>query len=396
MSNCAVSLKILRLLLTIAMGGRVVVEFFRIDPWGASFVKDYERLMREFGIQPLTSEIIKRLPSPHRLIRRGFVFGHRDLEVILRAVEGGENYAVITGIKPSGEYHLGAKITAEEFIYFLSLSPKARGFFAIADLEAYADNKVPLSKSKEIALSNLMDLLALGLDPKKVYVYRQSQEISVLRMAFLFSRAVTYNTLEAMYGDKPFGLYFSALVQAGDILLPQLPEHGGPKPTLVPVGADQDPHIRLTRDLARKYREEFGFILPSATYHKLIRDLAGREKMSKRNPMGNLYLTDSPELACKKIAAAYTGGRATAEDQRRLGGVPEVCTVFVELLSMHFVEDDRLLKEWYHECRTGSILCGECKARVCEIVSKWLMDHRRKRRKVADIALKLIEEGTLS
>ena len=374
----------------------LVGEEFRIDPWGASYIKDYDRLMKEFGIQPLTKELMGKFPYVHRLIRRGFVFGHRDLEVIVKAIEEGWEYAVMTGIKPSGDYHLGSKITAEEFIYFVNLSPKARGFFSIADLEAYADNKLPLSKSKEIAISNLADLLALGLDPRKVYVYRQSEEINVLRLSFLFSRAVTYNTLEAIYGDKPFGLYYSALVQAGDILLPQLPEHGGPKPTIVPVGADQDPHIRLTRDLARKYRAEFGFILPSATYHKLIRDLTGEAKMSKRNPMGILYLTDPLPSARKKVMAAFTGGRATAEEQRKLGGIPEICTIFVELLSMHFLEDDAKLREWYYECKNGEILCGECKARAWKIISSWLKNHNEKREKVYDIAVKLVEERTLT
>ena len=371
-------------------------DVIRLDPWGVSSIKDYRRLMEEFGIQPIESAPLKELPQLHRLIRRGFIFGHRDLNLIIKAVKEGREYAVMTGIKPSGDYHLGTKVTAEEFIYFTNLSSKARGFFAIADLEAYADNKIPLEKSREIAISNLMDLLALGLDPKRVYVYRQSEEMNVLKLAFIFSRAVTYNMMEAIYGDKPFGLYYSALVQAGDILLPQLPEHGGPKPTLVPVGADQDPHIRLTRDIARKYREDFGFILPAAVYHKLIRDLTGSMKMSKRNPMGILYLTDSLESARKKIFSAFTGGRATAEEQKKLGGTPEVCTIFVELLSMHFLEDDKKLKEWYWDCKTGRILCGECKTRAWEIISRWLSEHQRKREQMRDVAVKLLEEHTLT
>ncbi|MEM4595140.1 MAG: hypothetical protein QXN29_02910, partial [Thermofilaceae archaeon] len=106
-----------------------------LDPWGTSHVKDYDRLMQEFGIEPLTDELVKRLPFQHRLIRRRVIFGHRDLGLILKAIEEGESYAVMTGIKPSGDYHLGAKLTSEEFIYFQSLSPKAFGFFAIADLE---------------------------------------------------------------------------------------------------------------------------------------------------------------------------------------------------------------------------------------------------------------------
>jgi len=367
-----------------------------LDPWGTAHVKDYDRLMQEFGIEPLTDELVERLPFQHRLIRRRVIFGHRDLGLILKAIEEDGSYAVMTGIKPSGDYHLGAKLTSEEFIYFQSLSPKAFGFFAIADLEAYADNKIPLEESHRIALSNLTDLLALGLDPRRVYVYKQSVEIPVLRLAFIFSRAVTYNMIEAIYGPKPFGLYFSALVQAGDILNPQLPQHGGPKPTIVPVGADQDPHIRLTRDLASKYREEFGFILPSATYHRLLRDLTGQEKMSKRNPMGILYLNEPLSSARVKVMQAFTGGRATAEEQRRLGGEPEKCVVFVELLLAHFLEDDKRLEEWYWECKTGQILCGECKARAWTIIEHWLRNHQEKRNKMRDLAEKLLEEKTLS
>jgi len=367
-----------------------------LDPWGTSHVKVYDRLMKLFGIEPLTEDVLRRLPYQHRLIRRKVIFGHRDLNLILDTIERGETYAVMTGIKPSGEYHLGNKLTSEEFIYFQSLSPKAVAFFAIADLEAYADNKIPLEESYRIALSNLMDLLALGLDPRRVYVYRQSVETPVLRLAFIFSRSVTYNTMEAIYGPRPFGLYFSALVQAGDILNPQLPEHGGPKPTVVPVGADQDPHIRLARDLAHRYREEFGFVAPSATYHRLMRDLTGQEKMSKRNPMGVLYLSEPLESAKVKVMNAFTGGRATAEEQRRLGGEPERCVIFVELLTVHFLEDDKLLEEWYWECKTGKLLCGECKARAWSVVEAWLRRHQEKRAKMRDVAERLLEEKTLS
>lgn len=370
-------------------------EVFVIDPWGVSQVKDYDRLMRQFGIEPLSEELIKRLPSKHRLIKRGIIFGHRDFSLILKAIENGDEYAVMTGIKPSGEFHLGTKLTSEEFIYFISLSSKAKGFFAVADLEAYADNKIHLEESYRIAISNLMDMLALGLDPRRVYVYRQSVEMPVMQLAFIFSRSVTYNTLEAIYGSRPFGLYLSALVQAGDILNPQLPHHGGPKPTLVPVGADQDPHIRLTRDLASRYVEDFGFIPPAATYHRLLRDLTGQEKMSKRNPMGILYLNEPLDSARTKVMNAFTGGRATAEEQRKLGGEPEKCVIFVELLSVHFQEDDKKLEEVYWDCKTGRVLCGECKAEAWKIIGSWLKNHQEKRSKMRDIAEKLLDNKTL-
>src|SRR5579875_2493255 len=142
----------------------------------------------------------------------------------------------------------------------------------------------------------------------------------VMNLASVFSKSVTNNMMRAIYGDRAFGLYFSALVQAGDILLPQLGFFGGPKPVIVPVGVDQDPHIRLTRDLAHRYRDEFGFVEPSSIYHKLVHSLTGSEKMSKRDPMGVLTLNEDPKLVRRKISNALTGGRATVEEQRRLGG----------------------------------------------------------------------------
>ena len=362
-----------------------------LDPWGSSLIKDYERLFTLFGISPITDELISSFPATHRLLRRKVIIGHRDLERILSAIKEGREYAVMSGIKPSGEFHLGSKLTAEEMIFFQRLSPRATLYYCIADVEAYNDNRQPLHVSEEIALSNIMDMLALGMDPKRVYVYRQSDELRVLRLASLLSRDVTYSTIRAIYGDKPFGLYISALIQVGDILLPQLPEFGGPKPTVVPVGIDQDPHIRLTRDLAKRHEKDFGFILPSATYHRLIRDLTGREKMSKRNPMGMFTLTEDLKSIKYKIMNAYTGGRPTAREQREYGGDPDSCMIY-ELLRVHFEEDDSFLKDLYYRCKSGEIICGECKQVAVERVLRWIEEHRKKREKMRGLAEKLLKE----
>jgi tryptophanyl-tRNA synthetase len=359
-----------------------------VDPWGSLEIKNYEALFREFGIQPIES-ILPRLPNPNKYFRRRIVFGHTELESVLDAIEKGEPYAVMSGIKPSGPFHVGSKMTAEEIIFFQSLSSKAMAFYCIADYEAYADNRQSFEESLEIAASNLADILALGLDPKRAYVYRQSAEKRVLEMAFVFSRDVTYNMLEAIYGDKPFGLYLSALIQVGDILLPQTNDFGGAKPVVVPVGADQAPHIRLTRDIARRYGKEKSLILPSATYHKLIRSLRGGSKMSKRDPMGLLSLTDDPELAREKVLTAYTGGRESIQLQKELGGEPSKCVVY-EYLMFHFLDDDSELKKIYMECVGGARLCGPCKEQAAEIVARYLREHQRRRLKAMPLALDML------
>lgn len=362
-----------------------------LDPWGASNVGDYSRLFNLFGIEPI-DRIIDQIPSPNRYIRRRIDFGHRDLQRVLKAVADGTPYAVMSGIKPTGVFHLGSRMTAEKMIYFQHLSPKATVFYSIADVEAYCDNGLSFARSEKIAIQNVADLLALGLDPKRAIVYKQSEATAVMDLAFIFSRGVTMNMMEAIYGSRPFGLYLSALVQAGDILLPQLKAFGGPKPVLVPVGADQDPHIRLSRDLAHRYHKEMGFVPPSAIYHKLFRSLTGESKMSKRDPMSILTLADDPKIAHKKVMNCLTGGRDTIAEQRKLGGQPDRCVAY-ELYQYHFVDsDDRVGKVW-RECVNGERVCGDCKAEIADEVSSHLKEHQRKNVSMIDKAVDLIKES---
>lgn len=358
-----------------------------IDPWDSTLPSDYESLMVEFGVERMTDELLKRFPYKHRLLRRKVEFGHRDLHRILDALENGKLYAVMSGIKPTGEFHLGTFMTAEEIIFYHELSDRATAHYCIADLEAYADNGIPLDESHEIAISNVADLLALGLDHERAYIYKQSEEKNVMRLAFLSSTSVTFNILEAIYGQKHIKYYFSALVQVGDILLPQSDIFGGPKPVLVPVGIDQDPHIRLSRDIAKR----LDLIPPSAVFHKLTRSLLGEEKMSKRNPMSMLTLADEPSLAAKKVWSTLTGGRGSAEEQRRLGGEPEKCVVF-ELMTNHFIEDDDELRNIYWECRTGKRLCGDCKSQLADLVSSFLEAHQRRKEGMMDLARSILED----
>ena len=361
-----------------------------IDPFGTSLITDYSRLFKEFGLKPITEEILKRIKNPSRYLRRGITFAHRDFDKFLDAFEKGEPIAVMSGIKPSNEFHLGSKMTADEIIYYQK-EFKAKVFYCIADLESLVDNQIPLEEAKKIAISNVADILALGLDPKNAFIYRQSQEKRVTNLAYLFSRKITLNHLRGLYGERHVGLYFAAFTQAGDILLPQLKDFDGPKHVLVPVGIDQDPHIKLTRDIVARVKDQFNFIPPSATYHKLQRSLRGGPKMSKRDPMSFLLLNDDPEIAKKKILNAVDGGRKTAKEQRELGGEPEKCVVY-ELCLFHFVEDDEELKKMYEDCKSGKILCGECKQRVAEIVAKFLEEHQRKKEKFMDRARKILED----
>ena len=349
----------------------------RLDPWGSGVIKDYGRLQSEFGIEGVDRLLprFKKL-SPH--LSRGIDFGQRDLGRILDAVDSNKPFAVMSGIKPEGTFHLGNKMTADDMVFFQSLSRKTTVFYAIADVEAYCDNGISFQESSKMAVQNVADILALGLDPERTVAYMQSEEMRVMRLMTIFSRGITNNMLRAIYGERPIGLYISALIQAGDILMPQLQEFGGPKPVLVPVGADQDPHIRLTRDLAARYHDEFGFIPPSSIYHRLEMALTGGFKMSKRDPSSGFTLDEDPRSAVKKVMAAFTGGRATVEEQRRLGAEADKCPVY-DLYRFHFAIDDEHVQRVYDECTGGIRLCGECKQEAAALVKKYLEAHQKKR-----------------
>jgi len=356
-----------------------------LDPFGTTLIEDYERLYKEFGIQPFRP-LLPQIPEPSAAMRRDVVFGHRDFERILTAMKERKDFAVMSGIKPTGEFHLGTLMTARQIIYFQRQG--ANAFYCIADVEAYEDNNISFEQGEKNAVGNIADLLALGFDPKRGYIYRQSKEERVKNLAITLSRGVTLATMKAIYGERHMGIYLSALIQAGDILLPQLEDFGGPKPTIVPVGVDQDPHIRFTRDLAAK---QGSFIPPSSTLHKLIKALDGDPKMSKRTPMSSFTLEETPEIISKKISNAFTGGRPTAEEQRRLGANPDICPIY-DLYLFHFFErDEDVVKLYEEECRGGSILCGECKSRLIKIVTRFVKEHQRKRRQHIDKARETLE-----
>ncbi|MFX0187400.1 MAG: tryptophan--tRNA ligase [Candidatus Hodarchaeota archaeon] len=369
---------------------------FKIDPWSSTNIleEDYVRLIEEFGIEEISD--VMRLKIDNRFIRRKIIFGHRSLEDIVKAVEKNKPWAVISGIKPSGPFHLGTLTTALEIVEFQKMGAKA--YYCIADIESWEDNGITYEEAEKDSIDNLADILALGLDPSpdKCYVWRQSKEPIVMDVAFKVGRLLTQNMINAIYGEKPFGLYLAALIQVGDIVLPQVMD--GPQPTVVPVGIDQDPHIRLTRDLSRRYYKkkqvdgkviQEAFFLPGATYHKLLPGIDGSEKMAKRNP--NSYFTFNEPLQSikKKIKGALTGGRRNKKEQQELGGEPQKCMIY-KILMYHFEADDEKLTKDFEECIKGELMCGEHKRECIEKVIKFVEEHRKKKDKLIDKSRELL------
>jgi len=345
-----------------------------LDPWAVGEIADYGKLMSEFGMEPFDGYQM-RFDSFH-YARRGIIFGHRDFGRIADAIDKHKPYAMMTGLMPSGRFHLGHKMVADEIIWFQRQG--ADVFVCAADMESYLMRDIGFEDARKTAAEEyLTNYFALGLKKKNLHFWFQSDYLQeYYKLRDMLSKKVTFNELKAIYGDLTTGKIISALTQAADILHPQLDVFGGPKPVVVPVGADQDPHLRLTRDLANRFHGEFKFIPPSATYHKFMSGLQGG-KMSSSNPGSFIALSESPESAGRKVMSAKTGGRATVEEQKVKGGEPEKCMIY-ELYLYHLIDDDLELSRIYHECREGKLMCGEDKRRCAGLMEKFLAKHQRK------------------
>ena len=223
----------------------------RIDPWGSSQSTDYSRIVDQFGLQPMEH---LEIPNPSKLHRRGIIFAHRELDTILEAKRKGDPFGVLTGLMPSGMMHLGHSMVIDQVSWFQKQGGDVT--IAVADLESTATRGISLAQGRKIAAEEYVaNYAALGLDPEKTTVYFQSERSIVQRLGFQLGKRTNLSEFEAIYGfDGSTNLAHvqAPLVQAGDILHPQLDEYGGLRPIVVPVGVDQDPHIRLTRGLAAK------------------------------------------------------------------------------------------------------------------------------------------------
>jgi tryptophanyl-tRNA synthetase len=466
----------------------------RIDPWSSQQYADYARLREEFGIGPFDAA---PLPDPIPLLQRGVVFGQRGFDRVQRAIQRREPWALLTGLMPSGPMHLGHKMVIDQILYYQGLG--AEVFIAVADIEAYATRNMTMARTREVAVEHYVkNYLALGLRPERCQIYFQSKRQAVKDLAWQLGKKVNWAAMESIYGftgSTNLGHVQAPLVQVGDILHVQLPQHGGPRPTLVPVGVDQDPHLRLTRDVADAFRVfslqpqekglgvflkpdaralqglaerlaaegkegepfaralakpeaeqagalatsflkmarhqlklagfgefqenfayralylpaatlddvpivdaalaaleqglgELGFQSPSSTYHRFMSGLTGG-KMSSSKPETSVYLTEGPEVARKKVMNAKTGGRATAEEQRRLGGEWDKCMV-AEMYLYHLAPEAADLQEKHDMCVSGQRLCGPCKGIAAERTVAFLKEHQERRAQVDDAALRQV------
>ncbi|MFB6490936.1 MAG: tryptophan--tRNA ligase [Thermoproteus sp. AZ2] len=359
---------------------------FVVTPWEVKGRVDYEKLLEHFGAKPLTQAdvdlLAKYAGEVHYLIRRGFFYAHRDFDQLLKWHGEGRPWALYTGRGPSGPIHIGHMVP---WILLKWFSDKfgAEVYFQMTDDEKFFDDpEMGLSEATKWAYENALDVIALGFTPDRLHLIIDTLDIKYLyKIAVRVAKKLTWNTLKATFGfsdSSNAGLIFYPSLQIAVAFLPTELRGGEATPTLIPCAIDQDPYFRLARDIA----ETLGYPKPATLYSKFIMALTGESKMSASNPDSAIYTLDDAKTVRRKIANAFTGGQPTAELQRRLGGNPDICPVYQYHLLLD--PDDASVKKIYEDCRSGALLCGECKKMLQEKVEKFLKIHIERREKARD------------
>jgi tryptophanyl-tRNA synthetase len=353
---------------------------FVVTPYEVSGAIDYEKLLEQFGADALTGEHVRRFPD-HPMLRRGIYYAGRDVDRYLDAAESGATHSIVTGVGPSGPMHLGHAL-----VFYLAKelqdATDATVYVPLSDDEKYCSKDLTFDEVGAATRENLRDLLAVGFDPERTRIVLDTADADVVYpLATAFSKAITQNELEAVYGRPDnVGMGFYPAVQTTHLLLPQLVE--GAHPTLVPVAVDQDPHVRVSRDVAAKAR--YPVAKPGALLGKFLPNLAGPGKMSSSEGEA-IYLTDDADVVEEKVLAhAYSGGRDSVEEHREHGGDPSVDVAF-QYLRFFFERDDDRLAALAERYRRGDLLSGELKLAAVDAITEFLNAHQRRRGALGDV-----------
>lgn len=359
-----------------------------VNPWEVSGEVDYEKLIKEFGVSQIPDSIKKRLKDAHPLLKRGIYFAHRDFEKWLAEHDKGKKVSVITGRGPSEKMHLGHLVP---FLVAKSLQDEfnCEVFIPISDDEKfYVKEDLTYEKSIEYSKDNILDLIALGFKPGKTFIFEDFVYTDIYKYAARIAKRMTYSTAKAAFGLTPennVGWSFYPAMQAAHILFPQFQR--GKHLSVVPVGIDQDPFIRLTRDIAE--HRDFKFEKPAALHAQFIPSLQGGAKMSSSGE-GVIFLSDSPKEVETKIKKyAFSGGRDTLEEHRKLGGNPDVDVSF-QYLKMFFEPDDKKLKKIHDDYKSGKMLTSELKQLTIDKINAFLKEHQKKKKEAEKLLSKFI------
>jgi tryptophanyl-tRNA synthetase len=301
---------------------------------------------------------------------------------------------VYSGIRATGRLHLGNYMGAVKGM--LALQDQYDCIFAVVDLAAITTPYDPKTLKQSVR-DIIIDYLAAGLDPKKCLLEVQSHVPEHMELAYYISTIYPVSRLEDLptYKDKKaqhpkyvnMGLLYYPIEMAADILLY--------KAELVPVGIDQEPHIEVTREIARKFNSMFGETFPEpqrfATPGQYVPSLTGSGKMSKSVEGSYITLSDNLEEIKNHLAKAPTDSGTLGGNIPQEGGVANLFT----LLKL-FAPKETFVK-FVVDYREGKIRYSEMKEVLADAIYAEIKPLQEKRREFEEnpkLVDSILEEHT--
>ncbi|HOV64040.1 MAG TPA: tryptophan--tRNA ligase [Spirochaetia bacterium] len=305
---------------------------------------------------------------------------------------------ILTGDRPTGKLHLGHYVGS--LVNRVKLQDEYECFFIIADLHTLTTK--PEKEHIESITGNVRDLvldyLACGIDPSASVIYLQSAVHEVYEMNLFFEMLVTVPRLQripslkdmaksANLSEMPFGLLGYPVLQAADILMPRA--------HLVPVGRDNESHVELTREIARRFNGMYGEVFPIPEV--LVGDVPslvgtdGDAKMSKS--LNNaIYLSDDAKTVEKKVFGMYTDpNRISADIPGRVEGNPVF--IYHDAFNKNKVEVEDL-KDRYRKGTVGDVEVKEKLARALNLFLDPIRDRRQGFEERKGYVDEIVVEGT--
>ncbi|MFH1785468.1 MAG: tryptophan--tRNA ligase [Candidatus Micrarchaeota archaeon] len=370
------------------------MEKFTVTPWEVDGAVDYDKLIKQFGTAKIDEKLKERMKKHsnqlHLFLKRGFYFSHRDLDLVLNDYEQKKGFFLYTGRKPSGPLHLG-HLTPMIFTKWLQDVFGVNLYIEITDDEKFVfDRSTDWKQIDNWAKDNILDIAAVGFDPDKTFIFRDSEYIkNTYKIMLEVARKTTLSTAKAVFG-------FNEQTNLGQIFYPTyqtIPTFFERKRCLIPCAIDQDPYWRIQRDVA----ESMGYYKTAAIHSKFLPPLQGVSgKMSASKAETAIWLTDDEKTVKNKINKhAFSGGQPTVEEHRKLGGDTSVDVPY-QWLSILFEPDDEKLKQIYEDYRSGKLLTGEMKAILIEKINLFLKDHKENRKKAEKNIEKFMYKGKLA
>jgi len=369
-------------------------EPFKVTPWEVEGTVNYDRLVREFGTELISDELMEKLfkeaGESNHMLRRRIFFSHRDLHLVLDDHEKGKGFFLYTGRGPSGPMHVG-HIIPFYFTKWLQDRFHVNLYIQLTDDEKFLEESRGLTLEDTACWSedNLLNIAAVGFDPDRTFIFRNTVFMGKMYPLVLkVARKINISWVKAVFGfndQTNIGMAFFPAIQ----IVPTLFER---KRCLIPAAIDQDPYWRIQRDIA----ESLGYYKAAAIHSRFLMPLTGPTgKMSASQPDSAVFLTDDPKTVRKKIWQAFSGGQPTVELHRKLGGNPEVDVAY-QWLHYFFEPDDNAVKKIRDEYVSGRLLSGELKEILIEKVVSFLERFQEAREEAADKVSLYVRDGRLA